>query len=581
MVKIQEFLNFIYGIEKGREVFPELLHLMEDARKEIRPPEHRGTGRLPVDETDAILITYGDSLQEPGRRPLVTLRDFAFTRLHESFSGIHILPFFPYSSDDGFSIIDYYKVNPDLGTWKEVEEIGGRFKIMSDLVLNHCSARSEWFQRFLEGDRKYRNFFIEVDPATDLSMIFRPRTHPLLTPFESPRGTLHVWTTFSADQVDLNFAEPAVLLEMVRVLLFHVIRGIQIIRLDAIAFLWKEPGHPSIHHEKTHAVVKLFRALLEEIAPWVVILTETNVPHDENISYFGNMEDEAHMVYQFSLPPLVLDAFLRRDTGHLREWASKLPDTRGKTSFFNFLASHDGIGLLPARGILTEEEIDGLVRSTLERGGCINYKSTPQGNVPYEMNITYFNAVAEKELTASVRARKFLASQSIMLTLQGVPGIYIHSLLGSENFAEGVKRTGQNRTINREKLSFPQLIKELQSPDSLRSRIFEGFLTMLQARRSTPAFHPAGAMEILPVEGRVLAVLRTSPEGTRAVLALINVSPDIVTVLVPCGRIPGPCRTVYREMITGNSLIGAVDRDSLHFQIEGYGVYWLDVSPEG
>src|SRR6056297_990733 len=499
---ISSLIRFIYGDQQGADLEKKIDALLMSAEDDIQAPAHRGKGELPLDNTDALLITYGDSLLEEGKQPLSNLRDFADAKLRDIFSGIHILPFFPYSSDDGFSIIDYYSVNPQLGSWQEIREVGSVFKLMSDLVLNHCSAQNEWFQKFLHDDPHYKEYFITQDKDADLSMIVRPRTHPLLTPFETDHGTEYVWTTFSADQVDLNFANPEVLLEMVKVMLFHIKNGIQIIRLDAIAYLWKELGHPSIHHEKTHAVVKLFRAILNVVAPWVVVITETNVPHAENISYFGNMDDEAHMVYQFSLPPLVLDAFLRQDTGHLQEWASDLPDTRGKTTFFNFLSSHDGIGLLPARGILMDKEIDGLVQATFDRGGFINYKATPEGDIPYEMNITYFNGIAEKNLADSVRARKFLASQAIMLTMQGVPGIYVHSLLGSENFIEGVKQTGQNRTINREKLSFPDLDRELNTPGSLRYRIFEGFRSMLRARRGTPAFHPSGGMEILPSEGR-------------------------------------------------------------------------------
>lgn len=572
---IRELVQFIYGRETGEEIAERLGNLVEVERGKIDPPSHRGTGDLPLAEEDAFLITYGDSLKKEGTPPLAVLRDFADKKLSGAISGIHILPFFPYSSDDGFSIIDYYEVNPDLGGWKEVTEIGSSFKLMSDLVLNHCSAQNEWFRKFLEGDPEYENYFIAVDPETDLSMIARPRTHPLLTPFESSRGTLHVWTTFSADQVDLNFSEPNVLLEMLRVLLFHIRKGIQVIRLDAIAYLWKEIGRPSIHHEKTHAVVKLFRAVLESVAPWVVVITETNVPHEENISYFGNYRDEAHMVYQFSLPPLVLDAFLREDTRHLSEWAAELPDTKGTTTFFNFLASHDGIGLLPAHGILSKEELEGLVTATQKRGGHINYKSTPEGEIPYEMNITYLDAVAEKDLDVSVRARKFLASQAIMLSLRGVPGIYVHSLLGSENYHEGVELTGQNRSINREKLDYNEVIEELNTPGTLRNRIFSGFTAMLEARRSSKAFHPSGTMEVLELDEQVLSLVRCSEDGEERVVVLINVTPHPVKLGFPITKLKKPVKNTYTNLIGGKTLVGDMGGEKLVFHLEPYGVYWL------
>jgi len=577
---IDNLLFFIYGRELAAEYSPRLEAIMGEAERKIAAPTHRGTGRLPMDHTDALLITYGDSLQSPGQKPLETLLDFANNNLRDIFSGVHILPFFPYSSDDGFSIIDYYEVNPELGTWKEIREIGSVFKIMSDLVLNHCSVQNEWFRRFLEDDPDYRDYFLNIDPSVDLSMIVRPRTHPLLTEFASESGPKHVWTTFSADQVDLNFGSPKVLLEMIKVLLFHVQQGVQIIRLDAIAYLWKEIGHPSIHHEKTHAAVKLFRAVLERVAPWVVIITETNVPHRENISYFGDMDDEAHMIYQFSLPPLVLDAFLRKDSRHLQRWAAALPDTGGRTTFFNFLASHDGIGLLPAAGILEPAEIDGLVENTRDRGGFINYKATPAGNIPYEMNITYLDAVAERSLPVSERAKKFLASQAIMLMLQGVPGIYIHSLLGSGNYPVGVKMTGQNRTINREKLAYDKIATELDSPGSLRNLVFNGFQAMLLARRSSPCFDPAGRMEILPTPSPVLALLRRAPDRRDCIIAMVNLGPESADLSFPPEVLPqltgkDSLRTDFTEIISGEMVKARRDGESLRFELPGYGVYWL------
>jgi len=568
-------LERIYGEETGRRTLRRLEDLLNTTVSGIPRQDEQQVQGLPLDERDALVITYGDSLKRPGKSPLACLRDFAEERLRGVVSGLHILPFFPYSSDDGFSIIDYYQVNPELGGWDEIRDISKGFKIMSDLVLNHCSVSSPWFEAFLRGEPEYRNFFIDVDPATDLSMIARPRTHPLLTPFETKEGIKHVWTTFSADQVDLNFAEPEVLLEMLRVMLYHIQQGVRIIRLDAIAYLWKEIGHPSIHHEKTHAVVKLFRAVIDRVAPWVVIITETNVPHRENISYFGNMDDEAHMVYQFSLPPLVLDAFLRENGEKLKKWARELPEPDGKTTFFNFLASHDGIGLLPAHGILSSEEIEGLVENTRRRGGLINYKSTPQGEIPYEMNITYLDAVAERDLPVSVRARKFLASQAVMLSLPGVPGIYIHSLLGSQNYREGVERSGQNRSINRQKLEYSQVEEELDTPGGLRNRIFSGFEQMLQARRASRAFHPGGGMRVLSSDKEVLALLRIAPDESQTVLVLINLSPSLKGCRLPEKELPKPIRSTYTELIRRRPVTAVLDGEHIEFQLEGFGVYWL------
>ncbi|MGI9256150.1 MAG: sugar phosphorylase [Salinispira sp.] len=482
-------------------------------------------GNLPWNETDAFLITYGDTFlpeksAAKNTRSLPSLRKFAETYLQNVMSGIHILPFFPYSSDDGFSIVDFYKVNSELGTWEDISPIAREFRLMADLVLNHCSARGPWFKDFLNNSPEYRDFFITLPPNTDVAGIVRPRTHPLLTAFTAADGAeLNVWTTFSADQIDLNFANPTVLVRMLDVTLFLIERGVQVIRLDAIAYLWKELGTSSIHHRKTHLLVQLYRHILEAVAPWVILITETNVPHEENMSYFGNGSNEAHMIYQFSLPPLILDAFLRGDADHLSNWARTIPSAPpctthqgpiGQTcTYFNFCASHDGIGLTPAQGILSSEELDGLCTAVTDRGGRISYKATPSGNIPYELNINYFSAIAEKELPEELRIRKFLASQAILLSVVGVPGIYVHSLIGSENWQEGVAITGANRSINRQKLFLNELIKELDDPGSLRHRVFHGWARMLTVRRGQKAFHPAAGQCVLDAGApQIFAVLR-------------------------------------------------------------------------
>ena len=520
--RIYDLLSEIYGPDTGESAAARVHELLLRYAERIKRPSPsapqagaRPTG-LPVTERDTVMITYGDQFRGADETPLSYLYRFLDEETEGAVSGVHILPFWPYSSDDGFSIIDYRRVNPQMGDWSDIERIGAEYSLMADLVLNHCSAQSRWFQGFLQGESPYTEYFITVDPDTDLSMVVRPRAHPLLTPFETTEGTKYVWTTFSADQVDLNFAAPRVLEEMLDVLLLYIERGARIVRLDAIAYLWKEIGHPSIHHPRTHLVVQLFRAVLEDIAPWVVIITETNVPHEENLSYFGDGHNEAHMVYNFSLPPLVLDAFLREDTGHLTNWAAGLERPSDEVSFFNFLASHDGIGLLPARGILSGDEIDGMIETVQARGGRISYKATPDGEIPYEMNVNYLSAVTDPNVPTSQRARAFLASQAIMLAMAGVPGVYVHSLLGSTNWEEGVEQTGVNRSINREKLDYDALVDEINTEGTLRSAVFEGYRRMLQVRAAEPAFHPAAAQRILEAGPQVFAVLRGDAAGPDA-----------------------------------------------------------------
>ena len=461
---IQSKLIQLYGDTVGLSTFERLSDILE-------PITAGEVDELAVSEQDVILICYGDHVYDGENPPLQVLHQFLKEQVKPTINSVHILPFYPWSSDDGFSVIDYYQVDADLGDWSHVNAMKYDFRLMFDAVFNHMSAKSEWFKKYLAGEAPYDNYFIAVPPDTDLSAVVRPRALPLLSPFETPSGTKHVWTTFSDDQIDLNVQNPDVLIELLKITRFYVEQGSEFIRLDAIAFLWKEIGTTSIHLEQTHLIIQLMRDVLDIIAPDVVLITETNVPHDENISYFGNGTNEAQMVYQFPLPPLVLHTMASGDSTHLTQWAQSLDGIGGRTSFFNFTASHDGIGLRPVTGILSDEEINTLVNRTKSHGGHVSYKSNSDGSQsPYEMNITYFDAITSPEITKSdpeTAVKRFLVSQAMQLSLAGVPGIYLSSLFGARNWHEGVEETGRNRTINRRKFERKELTFDL-SQETLR-----------------------------------------------------------------------------------------------------------------
>ncbi|HUM72461.1 MAG TPA: alpha-amylase family glycosyl hydrolase, partial [Chloroflexota bacterium] len=407
-------LQLIYGTETAATV-AERLDRMLAAFQASAGPE-RPASRPRVSHQDAILITYGNMVQTERERPLTTLAHFLENHLTGLVSAVHLLPFFPYSSDDGFSVIDYKAVHPAWGDWPDVAQIGGRqsgrFRLMFDLVVNHTSVQCEWFQAFLREERPYTDFYITADPDADLSMVFRPRTHPLLTPFATETGTRHVWTTFSADQVDLNFANPEVLLAILDVLLFYVAQGAEFIRLDAIAYIWKESGTDCLHRPQAHEIVKLMRTVLNQAAPHVSLITETNVPHAENIAYFGNGRDEAQLVYNFSLPPLTLHAFHTGNAEILSQWADSLTLPSDETTFFNFLASHDGIGVQPARGLLSDTAVTDMANRIKALGGYVNYKTNSDGSQsPYELNCTYLDALGDPDQPdepIALKAQRFL-----------------------------------------------------------------------------------------------------------------------------------------------------------------------------
>jgi sucrose phosphorylase len=496
--RIRDHLAFLYGRQQADSLWPQIQARLT-AFQEQRPAAS-GEATSPADrmsQRDAILITYGDQIRAPGQSPLRTLASFAETYLTGIVSAIHILPFFPYSSDDGFSVIDYREVDPNLGQWSDVHRLGERFRLMFDAVINHVSRHSAWFQGFLRGQAPYNGYFIAVDPGTDLSMVVRPRALPLLTAVETTQGMQEVWTTFSEDQIDLNYADPQVLIEVLDLLLFYVAQGAELIRLDAIAYLWKEIGTTCIHLPQTHHAVKLYRAALDAVAPQVLLITETNVPHEENISYFGDplpetgRTDEAQLVYQFPLPPLVMHSILSGDARVLSRWAAGLDLRAGpfgpeqETCFFNFTASHDGIGVMPARGLLSDAQVQALVEATLAHGGQVSYKNNADGSTSvYELNISYFDALSDPASAEPVetQVQRFIVSQAIMLALAGVPGIYVHSLLGSRSWRKGVAQMGRNRTINRQKFELDTLERELADPSSLRSLVFGTYGDLLRAR---------------------------------------------------------------------------------------------------
>ena len=376
--KINHHLSTIYdGLLSDVELTALSQQLIETMRINTRNKASKVEAHANLwSQEDVILITYGDSIIETNesnseglnKAPLKTLDNFLNRYCRATINSVHILPFFPYSSDDGFSVIDYSMVNQGLGDWQDISSISENSKLMVDLVINHCSARSRWFDNFLLDKSPGKGFFFEATPDDDISNVTRPRTSPLLKEVETSKGTKHVWCTFSHDQVDFDFRNPEVLSAMVEIIRLYLDNGAKLFRLDAIAFLWKEVGTSCINLPKTHEVVRLLRTLIENAAPDTIIITETNIPNRENLTYFGNA-NEAHAIYNFSLPPLLLNTLLTGSCNYLKRWMMSMPPAQNGTFYFNFIASHDGIGLRPAEGLLSEDEIWALADSMQKFGG--------------------------------------------------------------------------------------------------------------------------------------------------------------------------------------------------------------------
>jgi glucosylglycerate phosphorylase len=583
--RLLDRLRVLYGPEIAGETLPEILRVMKvhhahktgsllEAERGVRPSDR-------FTESDVMLIAYGDSVQAENQSGLAALKSFveAVAARGRLFSILHILPFFPYTSDRGFSVTDFRVVDARIGTWEELEELSRSFRLMFDGVFNHASSKSKAFQEMLNGNPEYKDFAVCFRSAEEMSpeqrsLLRRPRTSDVLTQFLSIDGPVWVWTTFSPDQIDLNFQNPKVLLNVTETLLFYVRKGADLVRLDAVTYLWDELGTTGANLAQTHEIVKLFRDVLDIAAPEVALVTETNVPHEENVSYFGNGSDEAQMVYNFALPPLVLHAFYRGDATWLSRWASQLEFPSETTTYLNMLDTHDGIGLPGATSILPAEEIGFLTESARLHGAFISYRSTPEGEVPYEINTTWYSALNLENTGESreLQVQRFLASRSIALALRGVPGIYIHSLVGTRNDVRLALESKVKRDVNRTALDLELLKTNLSDPRSKLRLVLEGMSRLLATRSLRAAFHPNGEQRVVMLSPQVFSILRTSPGGDEHVLCITNVSNTDCRFEVATSELGIECVYWY-DLFAGR---GWTATDGvLAVQLKPYEVAWL------
>jgi sucrose phosphorylase len=563
-IRMIERLNKLYSKSDTQKALKEIERLEEKYKKLITPNQYEMT------QKDVILITYGDQVVQPSHEPLETLKEFLDEYVKDIINSIHILPFYPYSSDDGFSVIDYKDVSPRMGSWREIEELNKNYRLMFDGVINHISQYSYWFKSFLENSEKYKEFFIEVDPKDDLSMVVRPRTLPLIHEYmDVDDKSRYIWTTFSKDQVDLNYANYKVLIAVLDAMLFYIQKGATILRLDAIAFVWKEIGTNCIHLPQTHQLIQLMREVIHKVAPEVVIITETNVPHDENISYFGSGEDEAQMVYNFALPPLIAHSILKGETKAITKWAKSLTLPSDKVCFFNFTASHDGCGVRPVSGLISDKELNELVSSVEKHGGFVSYRSNEGSKTPYELNASYIDIISDPKESQEIRVKKMILSQAVALAMPGVPGIYFHSLVGSVSDVAGVKRTGVLRSINREKLNYDLLTEELNDPKNIRSKIYTSLKKLLQIRKKEKAFDPYANFSFLDLGEKLFCIDRVSADMKEGILVINNFA-DIMQIV----QLPEFIRSDSYDIISDKKI------ENTNLTLKPYQVMWIKYKKE-
>ncbi len=548
-------LAVIYPDQDNAALVDAIEQIMRLEQRCFLPEAHKNLW----DESDCLVITYGDSLIKEGEWPLHTLHTFLREELKGLVSGVHILPFYPWSSDDGFSVINYVEVNPSLGEWQDITAISRDFDLMADLVINHCSARSQWFENFKQRKHPGLNYFVEESPDTDLSAVVRPRTSPLLAEVQTLEGKKHVWCTFSHDQVDLNFRNPEVLLEFIRIVRHYLDHGVKIFRLDAVAFLWKDVGTSCLNLEQTHEVVRLLRSVIEHAVPDAIIITETNIPLRENLAYFGNA-NEAHMVYNFSLPPLLLNTMVTENCHALKNWMMGMPAAQDGTTYFNFIASHDGIGLRPAEGLLSDGEIDELVALMQQSGGRVSWRALGNGeNRPYEINISLFDAMrrSNKRGEDGFQEARFVCAHALMLAVQGLPAFYIHSLLSTENDEKRLEHTGHNRAINRHQWQLDTL-RDTLSQDNHHRRILDELKALIALRGQQPAFHPNAAQYPLHLGEQVFGIRRESRSkdlrDPQTIVAVYNISGEPQRISL--SELNLDAELIWTELLSGSEVVG-------------------------
>ena len=556
-----ERLAQVYGDEPAAHILPRLKALLERYAGKIP------AGRSGWSEQDALLITYADSIVGEDL-PLQTLNKFLRESVGTGVSFVHLLPFYPSTSDDGFAVEDFRAIRPDLGNWDDLQAMAQDYRLVFDGVINHVSSSSGYMKGYCAGESALANFFIALPPETDTSAVLRTRNLPLLHDYETHAGKKWLWTTFSRDQVDLNFANPEVLLEILDVLLGYAAKGAAMIRLDAIPYLWKELGTSCAHLPQTHELIKLIRNVFDVVAPQVFLLTETNVPHQENVRYFGARGDEAQMIYNFSLAPLILWSLHKADSSVLSQWARGIDWIGANATYLNITATHDGIGMRPTEGILSESERAELVQLAYDHGGDITGKRNSDGTVsPYELNLNYYDAVNDPRSREpeDLQIQRFFVSQAIPMALMGMPGIYIHSLLGSRNDMEGVKASGRARSINREQLNLEALRAELSAPHSRRAQVLFKIKRLLAIRSQQSAFHPDASQRILDLGLSVFAVARHNATTGQRILAIHSVSDQPQKLQVNSARItPGSIDLLNGEVLE-NPII----------TLEPYQVRWI------
>ncbi|MDC3039618.1 alpha-amylase family glycosyl hydrolase [Candidatus Pelagibacter sp.] len=479
-----------------------------------------------ISEKTTLVICYGDSVYSRKKKSIKVFQNFFQKKLKNCFNTIHFLPFYPSSSDSGFAVKDHYKVDKKLGNWLDIKNISNSNSVMADMVINHSSARGLWFKNFLKKKEPGKDYFLTVDSKFNTSNVVRPRDHKLLKEIKIFKKSDYLWRTFSPDQIDLNFKNPSVLIQFIKIMLHLINNGVTIFRLDAIAYLWKENGTKCINLKQTHEIIKLLRNVIDLLNIQTKIITETNLPEKENLSYLGK-NDEANWIYNFSLPPLLVHAFLFENSSYLNKWSKNLPKTKNGNCYLNFIASHDGIGIRPTEGLLNKKTLNNFLKRLRKNGSKFSYRKIHNKiKKVYEANITVFDALKKSDYDQKgiFYLERYISAHAVMISFEGIPAIYFNSLFGTSNDEAKYIITGNNRDLNRYKWDYKNISKKLNNKNSKQSIFYREISNLLKVRRKQKAFHPNASRHNLNLGSNFFSFKRVSIDKDQTIICITNLS---------------------------------------------------------
>ena len=503
----------------------EIVQLIEDFNKKNQ------VNKINISEKTSLVISYGDNIYSSQSSSMKIFQKFFQKNLEKLFDTIHFLPFYPSSSDSGFAVKDHYQIDKKIGNWSDLKKISKSKKIMADVVINHASARGLWFKNFLKRKKPGKDYFLTVNSKFNTSKVVRPRDHKLLKKIKIFEKNDYLWRTFSPDQIDLNFKNPSVLLRFIKIIIHLINNGVTIFRLDAIAYLWKQNGTKCINLSQTHEIIKLLRVVTSLLNVQTLIITETNLPEKENLSYFGK-NNEANWVYNFSLPPLLIHAFLFENSSYLNQWSRKLPSTKHGNCYLNFIASHDGIGIRPTEGILNEKTLSSFLKRLKKNGSKFSYRKVQnKSKKVYEANITVFDALRKSDFDPKglFFLERYISAHAIMVSFEGVPAVYFNSLFGKSNDEAKYIITGNNRDVNRYKWNFNNITTKLRDKKSKQSIFYRNIGALLEIKRKQKAFHPNASRINISLGSKIFCFKRISKDKKQSIICMTNLSSKIQT----------------------------------------------------